>query len=79
MEVSGGSDRKKGGKIVRISRLPPFQPRPTGVQRRRRLEMAPPFGTGVLEEPGALGKVMKTGQSRVPCRRERLSASFALP
>lgn len=45
----------------------------------RSVEMAPPFQTSVLGGTGAPGKVMKTGQSRVPCQRERLSyASFAL-
>ncbi|XP_076179733.1 uncharacterized protein LOC143152956 [Ptiloglossa arizonensis] len=34
--------------------------------------MAPPFRTSVLERPPLHPrKVMKTGQSRVPCRRER--------
>lgn len=44
----------------------------------RSVEMAPPFQTSVLGGTGAPGKVMKTGQSRVPCQRERLFASFAL-
>lgn len=45
----------------------------------RSVEMAPPFQTSVLGGTGAPGKVMKTGQSRVPCQRERLLfPSFAL-